>query len=279
MRLVKTIAEVKKIVRCQKKSGKTIGFVPTMGYLHEGHLSLVRIARRKAQFLIVSVFVNPAQFGPKEDLGRYPRSLKRDLKLLKKIGTDLVFYPSRKTMYPPQYDTYVKTEQLSKILCGVTRPHHFQGVTTIVLKLLNIVNPDLAVFGKKDFQQAVIIKRMVKDLNLDVKIITGKIIREKDGLAMSSRNIYLNPAERKNAPILYQSLKWVKKSYQEGLRNPHRAITRIKKMIRQKSGRIDYVETVDKETLRPVKKLRRGTLVALAVFFGRTRLIDNIVLQ
>jgi len=278
MRLVKTIAETKKIIRLEKNKGKTIGFVPTMGYLHKGHLSLVHIARRKSEFLIVSIFVNPTQFSPDEDLKKYPWDIKRDLKLLKQEGTDLVFYPSEKQIYPSDYKTYVQVKDLSKLLCGVSRPHHFQGVTTIVLKLFNIIEPDVAVFGQKDYQQGVIIKRMVRDLNLDTKIITGRIIREKDGLAMSSRNTYLSTQQRENATVLYQSLRWVKWCFNDGLTSPKKAIKKIRAMIKQNSGKVDYVVAVNKNTLEPVKKLKKGTLIALAAYFGKTRLIDNTIL-
>ena len=278
MRLVKTIAETKKIIRLEKNKGKTIGFVPTMGYLHKGHLSLVHIARRKSEFLVVSIFVNPTQFSPDEDLKKYPWDIKRDLKLLKQEGTDLVFYPSVKQIYPSDYKTYVQVKELSKLLCGVSRPHHFQGVTTVVLKLFNIIEPDIAVFGQKDYQQGVIIKRMVKDLNLDIKILFGKIIREKDGLAMSSRNTYLSTQQRENATVLYQSLRWVKWCFNDGLTSPKKAIKKIRAMIKQNSGKVDYIVAVNKNTLEPVKKLKKGTLIALAAYFGKTRLIDNTIL-
>ncbi|MBE0434109.1 pantoate--beta-alanine ligase [candidate division WOR-3 bacterium] len=278
MRLVKSIDQVRKAVRAQKEQGKKIGLVPTMGYLHEGHLSLVRLARRKCNFLVVSIFVNPAQFGPKEDLREYPRDLKRDLQLLKKEGVDLVFCPSVAAMYPGGYQTYVEVVGWNKILCGASRPVHFRGVATVVLKLFNIIEPDIAVFGRKDFQQAVIIERMVKDLDLDVKILTGRIVRERDGLAMSSRNTYLSAEQRKNAAILYQSLKWLKQAYVNGLRDPKTAESRMAAMITARDGRIDYIAFVDKNSLEPVKELRRGTLAAFAVFFGKTRLIDNTVL-
>lgn len=278
MRLVKSITETKKIIKLEKNKGKIIGFVPTMGYLHKGHLSLVRIARRKSQFLVVSIFVNPTQFNPDEDLKKYPRDMKRDLKLLKQEGTDLVFYPSVKQIYASDYKTYIYVKDLSKLLCGISRPHHFRGVTTVVLKLFNIIKPDIAVFGQKDYQQAVIIKRMVKDLCLDIKILLGKTIREKDGLAMSSRNTYLSTQQRENAIVLYQSLKWVKWSFNDGLTNPKKAIKKIRVMIKQNSGKVDYIVAVNKNTLEPVKRLKKGTLIALAAYFGKTRLIDNTIL-
>jgi pantoate--beta-alanine ligase len=278
MRLVRRIAQAKKIVERTQKRELAIGLVPTMGYLHEGHLSLVRIARKKCDFLIVSIFVNPTQFGPKEDFRRYPRDLRRDLRLLKMEGVDLVFYPSVREMYPAGYRTYVEVHEWSRLLCGASRPTHFRGVTTVVLKLFNILAPDIAVFGRKDYQQAVIIGKMVKDLNLRIRVITGPIVREKDGLAMSSRNKYLNARERKNALVLGESLKWVRQAYKRGLRDPQAGILRMNRMIKGKGGRIDYIEMVDKNTLEPVRKLKKGTLVALAVFFGKTRLIDNTIL-
>jgi len=278
MRLIKSINQVKKAVAAQKKKGKKIGLVPTMGFLHDGHLALVRIARNKCDFLVVSIFVNPAQFGPKEDLRRYPRDLKRDLRLLKEEGADLVFNPTRQAMYPKGFRTYVEVLEWSKLLCGATRPIHFRGVTTVVLKLFNILTPDIAVFGRKDYQQAVIIKKMVKDLNLDVRIVTGKIARERDGLAMSSRNTYLSKTQRESAVVLYNSIRWVRQAYIKGLRDPKLAKHEMAGMIRSKKGRIDYIALVDKNTLEPVKKMRKGTLVTLAVFFGKTRLIDNTTL-
>ncbi len=278
MRIIKTIAQTKRLIERVKKSGKTIGFVPTMGYLHEGHLSLVRIARRKSQFVVVSIFVNPTQFGPSEDLAKYPQDMKRDAALLKKENVDLIFYPSVNEIYPPDYKTYVYVKELSRLMCGITRPHHFQGVTTVVLNLFNIVKPDIAVFGAKDYQQGVIIKRMTKDLNLDIKIVLGKIIREKDGLAMSSRNIYLSPRHRKNAIVLYQAVRRIRHDFRQGFSDPKRAKTMMRQMIEKKNGRIDYIAVVNKNTLSPVKKLGAGTLIALAVFFGKTRLIDNTIL-
>lgn len=278
MLLVKKIARLKKIVTREKKKEKVVGFVPTMGFLHEGHLSLVRIARRKSDFLVVSIFVNPTQFAPHEDLKRYPRNLKKDMRLLRNEQVDLIFYPDTRQMYPHRYATYVEVEDLTRVLCGVSRPHHFRGVTTIVLKLFNIVQPQIAVFGKKDYQQAVIIKRMVKDLDLDVRIVLGKIVREKDGLAMSSRNIYLSKDERRDAVVLYEALQWIRQAYTKGLRKRITALARIRALIRQRGGKIDYCEAVDKDTLLPVTRLRKGTLIALAVYFGRTRLIDNTIL-
>jgi pantoate--beta-alanine ligase len=278
MRLVKRIARVREIIVKAKRKGRKVGLVPTMGFLHEGHLSLVRLARRKCDFLVVSIFVNPTQFGPKEDFRQYPRDLKKDLSMLGKEGVDLVFNPSVEEMYAPGHRTYVEVIDWSRLLCGASRPVHFRGVTTVVLKLFNIIEPDVAVFGRKDYQQAVIIKRMVKDLNLNVDVITGPIVREKDGLAMSSRNIYLSPMQRQNAVILNESLKWAGLSFKKGARDAKDARRRMAQMIRKKGGKVDYIAVVDKNTLEPVKRLKRGTLIALAVFFGRTRLIDNTLL-
>ena len=278
MQLVRSIGQVKKITASIKQKGRQIGLVPTMGFLHEGHLSLVRIARKKCDYLVVSIFVNPAQFGPKEDYQKYPRNLNRDLRLLRKEGVDLVFCPSLKEMYPEDFRTYVEVHEWSKLLCGASRPVHFRGVTTVVLKLFNILQPDIAVFGRKDYQQSVIIKQMVRDLNLNVRIVTGRIVREPDGLAMSSRNTYLSKNQRENAVVLYKSLKWLRQVYIKGLRDTKLAENKMASMIKNKKGKIDYIAIVDKNTLEPVTKLRKGTLVALAVFFGRTRLIDNTVL-
>jgi len=278
MLLIRDINKLKRIIERAKKRGKVVGFVPTMGFLHEGHLSLVRIARRKSDVLVVSIFVNPTQFTPSEDFNKYPRDLNKDMRLLRGEGVDLIFYPNTKGMYPPNYATCVEVQGLNRLLCGISRPHHFRGVTTIVLKLFNIVNPDIAVFGKKDYQQAVIIKRMVKDLHLGVRIVLGKTVREKDGLAMSSRNTYLSKKQRMNAVVLYESLQWMRLGFKKGLRDRKKALTKIRALIRRRGGKIDYVEAVDKKTLKPVRRLKKGTLIALAVYFGRTRLIDNTIL-
>jgi len=278
MLLIRDINKLKRIIERAKKRGKVVGFVPTMGFLHEGHLSLVRIARRKSDVLVVSIFVNPTQFTPSEDFNKYPRDLNKDMRLLRGEGVDLIFYPNTKGMYPPNYATCVEVQGLNRLLCGISRPHHFRGVTTIVLKLFNIVNPDIAVFGKKDYQQAVIIKRMVKDLHLGVRIVLGKTVREKDGLAMSSRNTYLSKKQRMNAVVLYESLQWMRRVFKKGLRDRKKALTKIRALIRRRGGKIDYVEAVDKKTLKPVRRLKKGTLIALAVYFGRTRLIDNTIL-
>jgi pantoate--beta-alanine ligase len=240
---------------------------------------LVRIARRLADYVAVSIFVNPTQFGPKEDLARYPRALRRDRDLLSRAGAQLLFYPSVRTIYPSGYRTFVEVEDLSKVLCGRSRPGHFRGVATVVLKLLNIVKPDLAVFGRKDFQQSVIIRRMARDLNVDVRIVIGPTVREKSGLAMSSRNKYLTPIERRNAAVINQALRRARAGFRKGeIRDSKVLIRTIRKMVTDRGGRIDYIAVTDPERLAPVRKAERGDLIALAAFFGQTRLIDNITL-
>ncbi len=260
-----------------KSNKQTIGFVPTMGALHAGHLELVRQAKKRCDRVVVSVFVNPTQFGPKEDLKKYPRNIKKDSALLKKEGVDLIFLPSNKSMYPEGYKTFVEVGDLGKTMCGVSRPDHFKGVATIVAKLFNIVKPDIAFFGAKDFQQQAIIRKMVQDLNMDIKIITAPTVREKDGLAMSSRNSYLSDKEIKAASVLYRSLKMAKGLIKKGERDPRTVIARIRAMImKEKLFKIDYVEVRDPDTLDKIKKIKGRTLIALAAYIGKTRLIDNI---
>jgi len=279
MRLVHTIAEMKKIVNDILKSGKSIGFVPTMGYLHKGHLSLVEAARKENDVVVVSIFVNPTQFGPNEDYSRYPRDLERDLRLLEPIGVDYVFNPSVEEMYPAMYSTYVEEVELSKYLCGASRPGHFRGVCTVVTKLFNIVKPTKAYFGQKDAQQFRVLKRMVRDLNMDVEMIEMPIVREEDGLAMSSRNVYLNPEERKEATRLYKSLLKAKELIESGERDVQKIKSEMLKILDHPLLKVDYVEVVDEETLRPVEKIERKVIVALAVFVGKARLIDNMIFE
>jgi pantoate--beta-alanine ligase len=280
MRVVKKIKVMQKLADKYRAEKKIIGFVPTMGYLHEGHLSLVKIAKKKSDLCVVSIFVNPLQFGPQEDYHIYPRNFSRDKKLLKDLGVDIIFYPEVKEMYPEEQLTFVQVKKLSEGLCGRSRPGHFEGVATVVAKLFNIVKPHIAVFGQKDYQQAVIIKKMVKDLNFDVKIIVAPTVREKDGLACSSRNSYLSEKERKEAVVLYQSLLLAKKMIAEGERNPEEIIKEMTKLITTKSsGKIDYIEIVDANTLQPVKEIHGKVCIALAVFFNKARLIDNILVQ
>ena len=279
MEIVDKIPELREKISAFKDKGKSVGFVPTMGYLHEGHLSLVRKAKEENDVVVVSIFVNPTQFAPGEDFERYPRDVERDRALLEKEGVDVLFIPSVEEMYPGGFSTYVEVLNLTEGLCGAKRPGHFRGVTTVVAKLLNIVMPDKAYFGKKDYQQLKVIERMVKDLNFPVKIVGCPIVREPDGLAMSSRNVYLSLEERKAATILYRSLLLAKEYYEKGGRDAEELKEKIVSFISAEPlvKKIDYVEIVDGETLNPVEKLYPGVLVALAVFVGNARLIDNWV--
>jgi len=280
MKLYRKILTLQKEILRLKQEGKRIGFVPTMGYLHEGHLSLMKKARKENDIVVISIFVNPTQFGPHEDYKRYPRDLKRDLRLAREEGVDIVFFPSVEEMYPIKYRTYVEVEELSRVLCGKSRPGHFRGVTTVCAKLFNIVMPDVAYFGHKDAQQAIIIKQMVRDLNFPLKIKVLPIVREKDGLAMSSRNVYLSPQERKEATVLYQSLNLAKQMLKRGVKDANKIKRKLKTVISQKKkAKIDYIEIVDLEDLRPVNKIDKPVLLALAVWFGKARLIDNTILK
>ena len=277
MIITQSIEKVKEVIRRVKN--KKIGFVPTMGTLHEGHLSLVRRAKKEADFVVVSIFVNPLQFGPQEDYKLYPRNFKKDEALLKKEGVNLIFYPTPKTMYLKGFSTYVEEVYLSRVLCGVSRPGHFKGVTTVVAKLFNIVEPDIAYFGQKDYQQAQIIKRMVRDLNFPIKIRVLPIVRDKDGLALSSRNSYLSSEERKSALVLFQSIRLAKDLVRRGIVESSLIIKEVRKLINSKKyTKIDYVEIVDPLTLRPLKRIEKRGLLALAVYVGRARLIDNAFL-
>jgi pantoate--beta-alanine ligase len=272
------IAEVKKYVREWKRQGLTIGLVPTMGYLHEGHASLIRRAREDNDRVIVSDFVNPIQFGPKEDLAVYPRDFDADCRLCESLGADLVFHPEPEEMYAPNACTHVKVDNLTEHLCGVTRPFHFQGVCTVVTKLFHISEADRAYFGQKDAQQLAVIRRMVRDLNFPIEIIGCPIIREEDGLAKSSRNTYLNAEERKAAAILYKALKKGHEMIDAGETDAEKVEDAIRSVIEtEPRAKIDYVEIVDWEELQPVAKIDRPVLVALAVYIGKDRLIDNFI--
>jgi len=278
MQIISTSAELRKELEPVRKAGRSIGFVPTMGFLHEGHLSLVDIAKQNADWVVVSIFVNPTQFAPHEDLDRYPRDLERDEKLLRQRATDILFYPAVNEMYPEPFYTYVTTEKLADVLCGGSRPTHFRGVTTIVAKLFNIVQPDIAVFGQKDAQQALIIKQMVRDLNFPIRIIVAPIVREPDGLAMSSRNVYLTPQERAQAPLIFQSLQAARQAVAAGeLSSDHLSQIIAAGLKRSPLARIDYIAIVD-EHLEPVATVCPGTFAAVAVYYGKTRLIDNLTL-
>jgi len=263
-----------------RRQGLKIGFVPTMGALHEGHMSLVKIARGLSDVVVVSVFVNPIQFGPSEDYARYPRDIERDSAMCEAAGVDVFFAPEARDMYLPDSSVYVVEERLSAGLCGAFRPGHFRGVLTVVAKLFNMTQPHLAVFGQKDAQQARIVKRMVRDLNFPIQIVVAPTYREADGLAMSSRNAYLSPSERRAAPGLYAALKETEKAFLGGERNARvlRDIA-IGKLARTPEFRVEYLEIVDDETLERVETVSRPALVAAAVHLGRTRLIDNIVLS
>jgi len=280
MRIISSIKEMFGFSKKMRVKGKSIGFVPTMGALHEGHLSLVRQAHKENDIVVVSVFVNPIQFGPKEDFRKYPRNIKRDARLCKSAGADIIFYPDIKDIYPENYKTYVVVEDLGALLCGKFRPGHFKGVTTIVAKLFNIVSPNVAYFGQKDAQQAVIIKKMAQDLNMPVQIKVMPIVREEDGLAMSSRNIYLNRNERRDAQVLYQSLIMAKSLIRQGHTGPSSIIKEIRQLInKKKNAKIQYISIVGPKDLLPVDSIRKKVLIALSVWIGRTRLIDNIIVK
>ena len=281
MRVIRSIQEMYKLSESARKEGKIIGFVPTMGYLHEGHLSLIRIARKRCDLLVVSIFVNPTQFGPNEDLNSYPRDFERDSKLCEKEGVDVIFAPSAEEMYPDGYSTWVEVKgPVTEVLCGAFRPGHFRGVTTVVAKLFNIVQPHFAVFGQKDAQQLVVIKKMTRELNFPVEIVAAPTVREKDGLAMSSRNEYLNEKERKVAPKIYQSLILAKNMLLRGERDTEKIKNEMRKFLENaKLIKVQYIDIVDADTLEPLKNARGRVMVALAVFLGRARLIDNIIVD
>ena len=282
MKLVKTVAELQQIVKETKKAGKSIGLVPTMGALHEGHASLIKAAHAENDFTIVSDFVNPAQFGPTEDLDAYPRTLDHDCKLAEEMGADVLFAPSPNEMYPSRDMTWVEvTGDITKVLCGRTRPIHFRGVATVVSKLFNLAQPDKAYFGQKDAQQAQVLKRMVKDLFFPLEIRVMPIVREADGLAKSSRNVYLNKAERSAAVILSKALAKAKAAFEAGERDSAKLIALVTEMIQTEPlSNIDYVEMYQLPDLTPAEKtVTTDHLLAVAVKFGTTRLIDNVILQ
>ena len=280
MQIIDNIPKMSTLARIIKKDGKTIGLVPTMGYLHEGHLSLVRTAKKHMDVVIMSIFVNPIQFAPGEDLERYPRDLRRDEALARDAGVDILFYPSEGQMYPAGNSTYVNVEGLTESLCGASRPGHFRGVTTVVAKLFGIVKPDMAYFGQKDAQQAIVIKKMVEDLNMDIDLKILPTVREKDGLAMSSRNVNLSEEERGDAPILYEALRRAESLIGGGETDPKRIVRAMKDMIGEKKcAKIDYISIVDTKKLKPVGAISGEVLLALAVFIGKTRLIDNIIVN
>ncbi len=278
--IIRTPEAMQEWSRQMRAQGMTIGFVPTMGYLHEGHLDLMRIARQQADLVVISIFVNPLQFGPSEDLDRYPRDLEGDLDKAASVGVDLVFAPTARDMYPEGFQTSVDVSELSKPLCGAKRPGHFRGVTTVVAKLFNIVLPHFAVFGRKDYQQLQVIKRMVRDLSMNLDILEGETVRESDGLAMSSRNAYLSPEERSQATVLYRALTRTRQAVLDGrVATPEEAVRMAEDIISSAPlARIDYVECLDASELVPRDDFSRPMVLATAVFFGKTRLIDNILI-
>jgi pantoate--beta-alanine ligase len=279
MDVLETIEQMRSACKAAKQGEKQLGFVPTMGALHEGHLSLIRAAKARCDVVAASIFVNPTQFGPNEDFSKYPRSFEGDLKLLEKEAVNLLFAPSVQEMYPEGAVTFVTVEGLSERLCGKSRPGHFRGVTTVVSKLFHITQPDFAFFGQKDAAQVAVIRRMVWDLNLGVDIVVCPIVREADGLALSSRNAYLSPQERKSALVLSRSLAQVKKLFEQGERCTAKLGAAGREIFAEEpSVRLDYLEIVNPNTLEPVEHIRNLALVAVAAFVGGTRLIDNIVL-
>ncbi len=282
MKIIQSSKALKSAVTVLQNKQKTIGFVPTMGFLHEGHLSLVRHAKKENDVVIVSIFVNPTQFGPGEDFKKYPRDMARDCAMLKKVKTDILYTPNAKNFYPNGYQTYVTVNELAKPLCGVSRPIHFRGVATVVAKLLHQTSPTRLYLGQKDYQQFKVLERMAQDMDFPVQVKMAPIVREKDGLAMSSRNVYLSPEQRREAPVLHQSLCQAAQSIRSGARKAAIIKKTLQSRIRGLSqARVDYIEIVNAATLAPVVNLKTGqtALLALAVFFGKTRLIDNILVK
>ena len=280
MEIVKTVGEIRDIVKAWRREGLTVGLVPTMGYLHEGHQSLIARSAAQNDRTVVSVFVNPIQFGPNEDLEAYPRDIERDKAAVVAAGGDVIFHPEPEEMYPPHFTSFVDTPETTELLCGAVRPVHFRGVCTVVSKLFNIVQPDRAYFGQKDAQQLATIKRFVRDLNFDIEIVPCPIVREEDGLAKSSRNTYLNPQERKAALILSKSLTIGRQLVEAGERDANVVATAIRQHLETEPlAKVDYVEVVNFETVQRVNRIAGETLVAIAVYIGKTRLIDNFIVN
>ena len=279
MKIVTTVKEVRELVKGWKKEGQSVGFVPTMGYLHEGHGSLISAARKDNDKVVVSIFVNPMQFGPTEDLESYPRDLEKDSAYCESLGADLIFHPEASEMYTDGFSSFVDMSVLTEELCGLSRPVHFLGVCTVVNKLFNIVQPDRAYFGQKDAQQLAVIKHMVEDLNMDVTVIGCPIVREEDGLAKSSRNTYLSPEERKAALVLSKTIFMGQKLVEEGMTDAKKLVALMKENIEKEPlAKIDYVKAVDGLTMQQVDTLKSPGLVAMAVYIGKTRLIDNFMI-
>lgn len=280
MKIVNEIIEMRKALDRERGKGETIGFVPTMGYFHQGHLELMRQARGECDVVVVSIYVNAAQFGPAEDFDSYPRDLKRDRAFASDVGVDYLFCPTDLEMYQSGYSTYVEVGEITERLCGPSRPSHFKGVTTVVAKLFNIIKPNKAYFGQKDAQQVAVIKRMVEDLNFDLEIVVGSTVREKNGLAMSSRNTYLSNPEKEEALVLYQSLNRAREMVNSGERTADRIKQEILKIIESKPQvNLEYLSICDNQTLEELKYIDGETLIALAAKVGKTRLIDNIVIR
>ena len=276
MRNVSTLAELRS---ARLSFDGTVGLVPTMGFLHEGHLSLIRRAKEECDHVIVSIFVNPTQFGPKEDLSKYPRDIDRDLNLIEPLGTDLVWMPTPEIMYPQGYQTWVEVEAITKLLEGAMRPGHFKGVTTVVVKLFNGVQPHKAYFGQKDAQQAAVIRQMTRDLNFPIEIVVCPIVREPDGLAMSSRNVYLDPEQRKAATVLFRSLSAAKELYESGEQDVEKLREKMKEVLASEPlAEVLYVSCADYDTLEELTEIKGRSLLSMAVFVGKTRLIDNFIL-
>jgi pantoate--beta-alanine ligase len=278
MEVIKAIQEMKEFSSRARGAGRAVAFVPTMGFFHEGHLSLMREGRRRGDLLIVSLFVNPTQFAPHEDLKDYPRDFDRDRKLAEEVGTDILFAPEVDVMYPPDHQTHVLVEKVTRNLCGRSRPTHFRGVATVVLMLFEIVTPHVAIFGEKDYQQLVTIRQMVRDLHMSVEVVGMPTVREADGLAMSSRNTYLLPEERKAALSLYRSLQRAKELLQKGEQRTRRILGEMNGILQSEPlVRMDYVQVCDAYTLQEVDRIEGDVVVALAAYLGKTRLIDNLV--
>ncbi|PIV22896.1 MAG: pantoate--beta-alanine ligase [Deltaproteobacteria bacterium CG03_land_8_20_14_0_80_45_14] len=278
MEVIKTIKEMKEFSSQARRAGKTIAFVPTMGFFHDGHLSLMREGRRRCDLLIISLFVNPTQFGPNEDFKNYPRDFERDRKMAEEVGADVLFAPEASDMYPSNHQTIVRVEKVTQNLCGRSRPVHFQGVATVVLMLFEIVTPHAAIFGEKDYQQLVTIQQMVRDLHMRVEVVGMPTVREEDGLAMSSRNRYLLLEERKAALSLYRSLQKAKELLQKGERKAERILHEMKEIFQSEPlVKIDYVQICDAYSLQDVNQIEGDVVVALAAYLGKTRLIDNLI--
>jgi len=280
MEIIKTIEEMKEISSQARQRGKTVVLVPTMGYFHEGHLSLMREGRGRGDLLVVSLFVNPTQFGPNEDFKNYPRDFERDGRMAEGVGTDVLFAPEADSMYPPDHQTIVRVEKVTQNLCGRSRPTHFQGVTTVVLMLFEIVTPHVAIFGEKDYQQLVTIKQMARDLHMSVEVVGMPTVREADGLAMSSRNTYLLPEERKAALSLYRSLQKAKELLQKGERDAGQILQEMKRILQTEPlVKMDYIQACDARTLQDISRIEEDVVIALAAYLGKTRLIDNLVFR